>query len=207
MSKRISYQKGAIVGKLHFVSRAPYAEGDKNRHPMAIFLCQCGKEFSARVDSVRDDRIQSCGCISKKLQIEGQTFRNPIEYIISQDRRKRIKLIPKLFKHDLERFWSKVSITANPNKCWNWTANGQRYGSFKIGAGEYKSNRIAYFLHHNIDPMFLSVIHSCDNPKCCNPAHLSLGTHDDNMKDMVNKGRGNPRGIKNNQLININNLS
>ena len=48
---------------------------------------------------------------------------------------------------------------------------------------------MAYFLHYGINPGLLSVLHRCDNPPCCNPAHLFLGTALDNAIDMSQKGR------------------
>lgn len=52
-----------------------------------------------------------------------------------------------------------------------------------------KAHRIAYELAYGVSPGKLQVIHSCDNPPCCNPNHLSLGTSQDNHDDMVAKGR------------------
>lgn len=51
-----------------------------------------------------------------------------------------------------------------------------------------KANRQAYRIAFG-DPGELHVLHHCDNPSCCNPSHLFLGTHQDNMKDMVAKQR------------------
>lgn len=60
-------------------------------------------------------------------------------------------------------------------------------------------HRLAYADAHGLDELKLEgvVRHTCDNPRCINPAHLILGSHMDNSADMVNRGRANPpRGIR-----------
>lgn len=100
------------------------------------------------------------------------------------------KPIPELTESDLKRFWSKVEICC-PDKCWEWTgATSRSYGQIKIKGSVYLVHRITYFIHYGEDPGDMEVCHSCDNTVCCNPAHLSQGTHDDNMKDMSVKRRG-----------------
>lgn len=102
----------------------------------------------------------------------------------------RTKTIPNISEKVASRFWSHVDILSD-NECWNWKfyTNKSGYGRYRIGNKFYYSNRIAWFLSNKSDPSSLLVCHSCDNPKCCNPKHLFLGTHLDNMNDSVNKGR------------------
>lgn len=100
-----------------------------------------------------------------------------------------------------ERFWSKVDIRGE-NECWNWTASTNKlfprrpigYGTFGIRKGKFiGAHRMAYILTYgNIGDK--DVCHKCDNPLCCNPKHLFLGTALDNVRDMFNKGRSYRKG-------------
>src|ERR1035437_9646770 len=89
------------------------------------------------------------------------------------------KYIPSFSDSDKERFWTKVALAATPLVCWNWTGRAtiKEYGGFSLRGQEYRSPRLAYFLYYKKDPFDLLVLHTCDNPRCCNPNHLFLGTH------------------------------
>lgn len=102
---------------------------------------------------------------------------------------------------DEARFWSKVDRSAGPDACWPWTASLIKgYGHFgKVVDGKWvdrKSHREAYELVNGPIPAWASVLHSCDNPPCSNPAHLRLGSVSDNAADRVARGRGCV-GVKN----------
>lgn len=109
------------------------------------------------------------------------------------DRRKRF-----------ERFFSKTE------GCWEWKGKRDRgYGRFTIGDGEVRSHRFAYELYVGSIPEGMSILHSCDNPPCVNPAHLRPGTHLENQRDKVERNR-TPRGersgsakLKESQVIEI----
>ncbi len=91
-------------------------------------------------------------------------------------------------------------IEGREDECWEWVGhkNGDGYGRIRIPRSlsptgkdfDALSNRVAWFLQTGEWPLKgIYVLHTCDNPGCVNPKHLFLGTHKDNMKDMVRKGR------------------
>jgi hypothetical protein len=91
----------------------------------------------------------------------------------------------------ITRFWSRVDKRGE-NECWNWLGgtNGRDYGEiWTVQNKHYRVHRFSYVLHYGIEPGKLLVCHECDNPLCVNPKHLFLGTHLDNVKDCVSKGR------------------
>lgn len=76
--------------------------------------------------------------------------------------------------------------------CWNWfgatTSTG--YGCLRNRGKLYYAHRFSYELHNNVKlPRDVEVIHSCDNPVCTNPLHLTVGRHLENMHDAIRKGR------------------
>jgi hypothetical protein len=92
---------------------------------------------------------------------------------------------------DAARFWGKVAV-AEKDDCWLWTGavskNG--YGSFKLGRQATSAHRVAFHIGKGAWPEGrLLVRHKCDTPLCCNPHHLEAGTHVDNGRDMMERGR------------------
>jgi hypothetical protein len=90
--------------------------------------------------------------------------------------------------------------------CFLWTASTRKdgYGQVKVN-GELKSaHKVAYTLVKGKVPEGQLVCHKCDNPACCNPAHLFLGNSSKNVGDMVKKGRNsNGRGDSIDELISM----
>lgn len=92
-------------------------------------------------------------------------------------------------KTAVDRFWAKVEKRAT-DQCWPWKGYLDRYGygPFKSPIRE-TAHRFSYRLHKGEIPESLIVRHSCDNPRCVNPAHLLIGTFADNSRDMVERNR------------------
>ncbi len=98
----------------------------------------------------------------------------------------------------LDRLNDKVK-RGKPNACWEWqgTRDPQGYGFCRTGDTKRhyaKAHRLAYIEWVGPIPRGKLVMHKCDNPPCCNPKHLKLGTHGQNRADCVAKGR-QARGV------------
>lgn len=118
----------------------------------------------------------------------------------------KVKIPINLSETNINRFWSKVGFTANPNCCWeyNGTVNERGYGYIDLihedKRQKFKAHRLSYFLTNKKDPVGYVVMHNCDNRKCCNPNHLELGSDKNNLEDCKKKGRNNI-GEKNGQAV------
>jgi hypothetical protein len=101
-------------------------------------------------------------------------------------------------KH-IKRFFASMrdaSMLPSGNGCHIWTGSkhNKGYGEFTVHVNKkrykFRAHRLAYYLTYGVDPGQLHVLHSCDNPPCCNPTHLFLGTNLDNQRDRQQKMRG-----------------
>lgn len=95
-------------------------------------------------------------------------------------------LNPEAIKRFTEKFHK-----GEQNDCWNWLAGKVRdgYGFFSVNGNLHKAHRVSWVIYRGDIPEGMSVLHHCDNRACINPNHLYLGTHQDNMRDMVRRGR------------------
>jgi len=91
----------------------------------------------------------------------------------------------------VERFWANVE-KGGADDCWPWTGYLYKtgYGGTEFSGKPIYAHRLAWIVHYGPITGSLEVLHSCDNPPCCNHAHLFLGTQLDNIADMNAKGRG-----------------
>lgn len=93
-----------------------------------------------------------------------------------------------------ERFWKYIIKGENDNDCWKWTAGKKKagYGTLRDDDGASTgAHRISYKIHFGDIPSGFHVCHRCDNPECCNPVHLWVGTPQQNIDDKINKNRQN----------------
>lgn len=98
-------------------------------------------------------------------------------------------------QEDVYRFWSKVKV-GSTRHCWPWTdeVNNKGYGRFSYWTGRHErcrklAHRFAYELHTGVELGEQALMHTCDNPPCCNPKHLKPGSQLDNIADMHAKRR------------------
>ena len=90
----------------------------------------------------------------------------------------------------LARFLGYIRKGPTVNDCWSWAASVKNggYGQFIYKGHNWAASRFSYLVYVK-DPGGNFVLHKCDNPPCCNPAHLFLGDHQANTDDMMAKGR------------------
>lgn len=158
---------------------------DKRFHANILWRCRCdcGTERLLIGHTIKSGHSKSCGCLAKsntKPQHELQSFKRwkgkyrqatTPEYYLEQ----------RLVKTD---------------SCWIWTAAKDRDGYGQCHAsrvakdlGVTRAHQMAFVTWVGPNPNKLLVCHKCDNPSCCNPLHLFLGTNNDNVQDMMQKGR------------------
>jgi hypothetical protein len=90
-----------------------------------------------------------------------------------------------------QRFWSKVDRRGSSD-CWPWIGNKnwKGYGRISVGRVGRPATRVSWELANGRSfPEGMIACHTCDNPGCVNPAHIWPGTHSDNIRDSVSKGR------------------
>ena len=95
-----------------------------------------------------------------------------------------------------ERLYSKISIDSETN-CWNMIPfKGHRYPKIQINKKCERAHRVSYEITYGLIPKEFHCLHKCDNTHCINPNHLFLGTHKENMHDMIKKNRDKKDGPK-----------
>lgn len=102
---------------------------------------------------------------------------------------KRVAAFASMTDRQRHSFWSRVHKTSS---CWEWTGRlcPKGYGMFTVRNQCISAHRLSYIMHHGQALVAKQyVCHHCDNRRCVNPAHLYLGSHDDNMRDMRERGR------------------
>lgn len=98
--------------------------------------------------------------------------------------------------------WFLNKLVVTEKGCWEWhkVSGTNSYGNVRFEGKAWSTHRLAYTLFVGEIPDGLFVCHHCDNPPCCNPKHLFVGTHEDNFEDMIWKNRhwlcGKPKPIR-----------
>jgi hypothetical protein len=98
--------------------------------------------------------------------------------------------VPELSRGQAAKFWAAVK-RLSAAECWPWknAVSSSGYGRVAIGGVQLNAHRVAWSLVYGLIPESMFILHTCDNRRCCNPAHLYPGTVERNAADMVKRGR------------------
>ena len=177
----------AIIGQ-RFGRLVGLREDGRIRREVAYaFRCDCGTDVRIGSYAVRSSAILSCGCTQHVRALRGKG-------------RRRVERLPRFCSDVRLRFSAKWMPEPNTG-CWLWlgaASDGMGYGTIGevLPDGSRKSHhvhRLSYEIHVGPIPAGMEILHRCDTPLCVNPDHLSVGTHTDNMRDCVAKGRARGR--------------
>lgn len=93
-----------------------------------------------------------------------------------------------------DKFLSRIDTSGGPDAChpWTHTKTKQDYGVFAKHGHTVLAHRLRFAMAEPDSINAPVIMHTCDNPRCCNPNHLRSGSFSDNMQDMSNKGRRTP---------------
>lgn len=143
----------------------------------------CGTSFEYKFKNRNRARFCSLKCASKKTKQEQDIKR--AEKLANETREDWLR--------DLKLKFEKYVI--KKSGCWDWSASCDQwgYGNVTHRNKSLKAHRVSYMVNLEEIPEKMLVLHKCDNPPCTNPKHLFLGTNDDNMNDMAQKGRNKVR--------------
>lgn len=152
---------GLKFGRLTFVR--PTTERSKTNGIIWELKCDCGNtHFCPAIYLTRTkEPTLSCGCLKHER-----------------------------LANTLKDFYAKIAA-GKPDECWEWqgTIETGGYGVFSWESKSVKAHRFVWETTNGDIPAGMFICHKCDNRPCCNPDHLFLGTHEDNMADMTRKGR------------------
>lgn len=140
----------------------------RNKHGqvLARATCSCGKVKVLEASRVRTGRVKSCGCL--KTEVHRDRWREYRSF----------------------SFPARLKETEAGCLEWQGPVDATGYGHVGYEGKVWRTHRLAWRLSSGRDiPDRLFVLHNCDNRRCCNPEHLRLGTHLDNMRDVVERGR------------------